>query len=122
MAVVGSRGFVHFADTQGARRQVFKVELRSTDYTSLVKNPSLSPSRFTVWGQGTEREKGKGVEGWDVGESSDQFLGCESRRFIGDSPLRLRVHKLMLALLYAALSDIFPERLGPFCVEPSAGF
>lgn len=47
------------------------------------KNPSLSPSRFTVWGQGTEREKAKGDEGWDVGESSDQFLGCESRRFIG---------------------------------------
>lgn len=120
------QGFVQFADTQRARRQVFKVELRSTDYTSLVKkkqkNPPFLLPVFTVWGQGTEREKGKRDEGWDVRESSNQFLGCESRRFIGDSPLRLRVHKLMLALLYAALSNIFPERLSPFCVEPSAGF
>lgn len=132
MAVAWEQGVCTFADTQGARRRVFKVELRSTDYTSLVKTPSLSPSSFYSLGQSfiVKEQKGKrrkGMRVWDVGKSSGQFLGCESRGFIGDSPLRLGVHKLKLALLraedgYATQSDIFPKRLGPVCVEPSAGF
>lgn len=82
------------------------MELRSTDYTGLVKKTLPSSFQFSQSGtvihcQGTEREKAKGDEGWDVGESSDQFLGCESRRFIGGSPLRLSVDKLTLALLKA---------------------
>lgn len=62
MVVVGSRGFVHFADTQRARRQVFKVELRSTDYTSLVKktkNKKTLPFSFQFLQSGAKEQKGK---------------------------------------------------------------